>query len=256
MSPRLRKVTTASGATAVQIVRKHRGKVTVLEHLGSAHTEAELTALLTAGEEKLADYGTAEQLELELGLPADTAAPPRARTVVGSRSSILIDAITQSWKRLGFGEVVNDNAFFHLVLARLVEPTSKADSLRVLAELDIEPPHHNTFLNCLVRANERDYRGKIAEKCFAHSVATTGISPPLCGRCGSSPAEWAGRTSIPRSLVKREKSRLSYCPTDSRGTKIVELRSDRQSHRGASERLADTAGSRVNTVITLPYRIL
>src|SRR5699024_2998807 len=94
----------------------------------------------------------------------------------GSRSSVLIDAIAQSWKRLGFDEVVNDNAFFHLVLARLVEPTSKSDSLRVLAELGITPPHHNTFLNCLVRANDRDYRGKIAEKCFAHSVATTGIS--------------------------------------------------------------------------------
>nr|WP_210603398.1 hypothetical protein [Brevibacterium oceani] len=106
MSPRLRKVTTGSGATAVQIVRKHRGKVTVLEHLGSAHTEAELTALLTAGEEKLAGYGAAEQLELELGLPTGTSAPPRARTVVGSRASILIDAITQSWKRLGFGQVI------------------------------------------------------------------------------------------------------------------------------------------------------
>ena len=176
MSPRLRKVTTGSGATAVQIVRKHRGKVTVLEHLGSAHTEAELTALLAAGDEKLADYGAAEQLELELGLSADVAAPPRARTVVGSRSSVLIDAITESWKRLGFADVINDNAFFHLVLARLVEPSSKADSLRVLAELGITPPHHNTFLNSLIRANERDYRGKIAEKCFAHSVATTGIS--------------------------------------------------------------------------------
>jgi len=31
----------------LQIVRKHRGKVTVLEHLGPAHNEAELTALLT-----------------------------------------------------------------------------------------------------------------------------------------------------------------------------------------------------------------
>jgi hypothetical protein len=78
MSPRLRKVTTGSGATAVQIVRKHRGKVTVLEHLGSAHTEAELAALLAAGEEQLADYGAAEQLELELGLPTDAAVPPRA----------------------------------------------------------------------------------------------------------------------------------------------------------------------------------
>ena len=50
-------------------------KVTVLEHLGSAHTEAELTALLAAGDEKLADYGAAEQLELELGLSADVAGP-------------------------------------------------------------------------------------------------------------------------------------------------------------------------------------
>src|SRR5699024_5000599 len=88
MSPRLRKATTGSGATAVQIVRKHRGKVTVLEHLGSAHTEAELTALLTPGDETVADYGQAEKLDLDLGLPTDAAPPPRARTVVGSRSSV------------------------------------------------------------------------------------------------------------------------------------------------------------------------
>ena len=65
MSPRLRKVTAGSGATAVRIVRKHRGKVTDIEHLGSAPTKAELTALLVAGEEKLADYWEAEQLELD-----------------------------------------------------------------------------------------------------------------------------------------------------------------------------------------------
>jgi len=121
MSSRLRKVTTGFGASAVQIVRKHRGKVTVFEHLGFAHTEAELAALLAASEEKLADYGAAEQHEFELGLPTDAAAPPRARTVVGTRSSVLIDSITQSWKTLGFADVTNDDAFFHLVLARPVE---------------------------------------------------------------------------------------------------------------------------------------
>ncbi|MFB9776619.1 IS1634 family transposase, partial [Brevibacterium otitidis] len=157
-------------------MRKYRGKLTVLEHLGSAHTEAELAALLAVGEEKLADYGAGEQLELDLGVPVDAPAPSRAGTVVGSRSGVLIDAIAESWKRLGFADVIDDGAFFHLVLARLVEPTSKADSLRVLAELGIEPPHHNTFLNCLARAKERDYRGRIAARCFAHSVATSGVS--------------------------------------------------------------------------------
>lgn len=105
MQPRLRKVTTGSGATAVQIVRKHRGKVTVLEQLGSAHTESGLRILLAAGDERLADYGVAEQLELELGLPTDAAAPSHARTVVGARSSVLIDAIApvveENWFRRG-----------------------------------------------------------------------------------------------------------------------------------------------------------
>lgn len=43
----------------------------------------------------------------------------RARTVVGSRSSIRIDAITQLWARLGFDDAITGSAFFHLVLARL-----------------------------------------------------------------------------------------------------------------------------------------
>ncbi|MFV0407591.1 MAG: hypothetical protein ACK5LN_12365 [Propioniciclava sp.] len=37
------------GATAVQIVEKRGGVRTVLEHLGSAHDEAELAALLRIG---------------------------------------------------------------------------------------------------------------------------------------------------------------------------------------------------------------
>lgn len=106
-------------------VRGHRGRVTVFKHLGSAYAEAELTALLAAGEEKVADLGAAEQLEL--GLPTDAASPLRTRTIVGSRLSIHIDAVTQSWTRLGFDDAITDQVFFCLVLARLVESKSKAD---------------------------------------------------------------------------------------------------------------------------------
>ena len=45
MSLRLRKIPTASGATAIQIVTKRHGKLTVIEHLGSAHTPAQLGLL-------------------------------------------------------------------------------------------------------------------------------------------------------------------------------------------------------------------
>ena len=42
MSPFVRKVKTASGATAVQIVSKSGGVRRIVEHLGSAHDETEL----------------------------------------------------------------------------------------------------------------------------------------------------------------------------------------------------------------------
>ena len=42
----VRKVRTASGAVAVQVARKDHGRVVILAHLGSAHTDAELGILL------------------------------------------------------------------------------------------------------------------------------------------------------------------------------------------------------------------
>ena len=64
MPAKLREVRTASGATAVQIVIKRHGRVRVLEHLGSAHNETELAALMETGRKKLHEG----QLELDLGL--------------------------------------------------------------------------------------------------------------------------------------------------------------------------------------------
>ena len=45
----LRKVETASGATVVQIAVKEGRRDKVIEHLGSAHTQAELAALMEIG---------------------------------------------------------------------------------------------------------------------------------------------------------------------------------------------------------------
>src|SRR5699024_9723223 len=170
MSPFVRKVPTASGATAVQIADKTGGQYRIVEHLGSARTPEDLAALVEAGKAKLRDPGQA-------ALDFETADKPRVSSAVvkSSRSGLLVDTIRTVYERLGF-DIIDDEAFFQLVVARLVEPTSKSGSVRVLDELGVEVVHRNTFLNCLVRANERDYRDKIAEKCFAHSVATTGIS--------------------------------------------------------------------------------
>lgn len=162
MSPFLRKVKTASGATAVQIVEKKHGQRRILEHLGSAHTEAQLAALMHAGRAKLAVN------QPELDFDPGTGGRPRSGAVVAGKSSkLLVDVIRGSWDRLGFG-IVKDEAFFQLVLARLVEPTSKLDSLRVIAELGVEPVHLSTVKRALKRCANKDYRSMIQTACFEH----------------------------------------------------------------------------------------
>ena len=81
--------------------------------------------------------------------------------------------MTGTYARLGF-DVVGDPVFRDLVLCRVVEPTSKLDSVRVLAELGTKPPHVNTLYNCLQRVVGRDYRSLIATACWAHVTRTGG----------------------------------------------------------------------------------
>ncbi|QYF89899.1 hypothetical protein [Arthrobacter sp. PAMC25284] len=49
----MRKITTASGAVAVHVVAKGRGRVVEIDHLGSAHSDAELELLLELARERL-----------------------------------------------------------------------------------------------------------------------------------------------------------------------------------------------------------
>ncbi len=72
----VRTVKTASGATAVQMVHSTRRGSCDIEHLGSAHDEAELEALKAAARQRLAQ----DQLEPDLGLEAAAGAGPLAIT--------------------------------------------------------------------------------------------------------------------------------------------------------------------------------
>src|SRR5665811_1463091 len=111
------------------------------------------------------------QDELDLGLRAP-AGPPSAR-VVSSSCWLLWQVLTDAYRHLGF-DVLGDEAFRAMVLARLVEPTSKADTGRVLEELGVPAVHVNTLHAALRRSRERDYRGRLATACLAHSARTTG----------------------------------------------------------------------------------
>jgi hypothetical protein len=132
-------VKTASGATAVQIVYSwHRGSREI-EHIGSAHDEAELELLKTVARQRLA----AGQGELDLGL--DRAAAGGPLPVTASRMSCLLDALSHAYRVLGFDRASGGDAVFgQLVAARIIEPVSKARSLRVLEEAGVAGPSFAT----------------------------------------------------------------------------------------------------------------
>src|SRR5665647_1327729 len=177
MSGFIRKVKTASGATAVQIVEKRGGVRRIVEHVGSAHDEAGLSVLVQVARERL----HAGQQVLDLGL--DPAVTPAAAdggaagqaVVTGTASQVLWQVLTDAYARLGF-EVLGDEAFAAMVLARCVEPASKLATIEILNELGVRAPHRNTLSAALSRATVRDYRNTLARACSAHSLRTTGTS--------------------------------------------------------------------------------
>jgi len=162
--PYVRTVKTASGATAVQIVySSHRGSRDI-EHIGSAHDDAELELLKAAARQRLA----AGQGELDLGL--DTAAAGGPLPITASRMGCLLDALSQVYDVLGFGQASGrDEVFRGLVLARIIEPVSKADSLRVLEEAGLAGPSYATLKRRLPVYAREAWRRKLSAACAAHA---------------------------------------------------------------------------------------
>ena len=177
----MRKVKTASGATAVQIVSKSGGVRRIVEHLGSAHDETELEALLEAGRQKIAAWQGQGLLDLESLEPAPGRTGLARTTVESKHSRLLWEVLHGAYQRLGLGEAVGgDRAFEQMVLARLIEPTtSKAQVPRVLGDLGLEPVTVRTLFRSLGRCVERGYREAISQALFEH-VTNTGGGLALC----------------------------------------------------------------------------
>lgn len=182
----VRKVRTASGAVAVQVVTKRCGRREILAHVGSAHTDAELGILLEkaravilgdqgqlpfevpARAESVSDVADGSAATLFGPAPKSTGLPVGPGRTVGTSSRLLYEAIGTVYDGLGFS-TLGDEVFRDLVITRIVEPTSKLDSLRVLADLGVNPVSYRTIQRHLRSIITGHYREKIATKCFTHS---------------------------------------------------------------------------------------
>jgi hypothetical protein len=163
----VRTVKTASGARAVQIVHSSRRGSRDIEHIGSAHDDAELELLKAAARQRL----VAGQGELDLGLaPARSTGGGGALPITSSRMQHLWDALGHGYEVLGFERAADgDEVFRQLVLARIIEPTSKLDSLRVLEEVGIDPPLYRTVTRRLRVFAADSWREKVAAACAAQA---------------------------------------------------------------------------------------
>jgi len=190
----VRKVRTASGAVAVQVVRKHRGQRTILAHVGSAHTDAELGIMVEAARriaeadqgaldievaartqrvDDVADWRTGTLSLPTAGAPKGAPVPPGRTTATCSR--LLYDTLAAVYDWLGF-DAIDDPVFRDLVIARLVEPTSKADATRVLTDLGADTVSYKTIQRHLAKIITGDYRSAVARKCFTHAADRGGLS--------------------------------------------------------------------------------
>lgn len=158
----IRKVKTKSGATAIQIAHKSYGRVVKIEHLGSAHTEEELSILLSLAKKRL------EEGQQSL-FPSFS--PPATAFRVGIKqtfSRLLFQVLKEQYECLGFTKL-GDEYFAYLTIARIVEPTSKLDSLRVLSDLGIGNLSKDRLYRCLTQVVTQNYRKTICRLCFDHS---------------------------------------------------------------------------------------
>jgi hypothetical protein len=161
----VRTVKTSSGATAVQIVWSSRRGSRSIEHLGSAHDESQLEALKAAAAQRLAEG----QGVLDLGLKL-AGADGDPLEILGSQSSHLWGGLCQAYGVLRFDSVLKgDEVLRDLVLARIIEPTSKIDAERVLSETGVAAASYRTVKRRLPVIAKPAVRQALSAACAAHA---------------------------------------------------------------------------------------
>jgi hypothetical protein len=127
---KIRIVKTASNAKAVQVVRYQNNKRTILQHIGSAHTEDELNDLLKIAEEWMKDFS--QQLSIFPDEGPNKLIHLNHCTFIGIQYNFFYQQIRAIQDIMGFSglpTLLND-----LVIIRIFEPASKLRSLELLEQ--------------------------------------------------------------------------------------------------------------------------
>lgn len=129
----IRTVKTASGATAVQVVRYQNRKRIVVKHIGSARTPEELLSLQQTAQIWI-DRETRQQYLFPVDKKgASTLLPLDKLRNLGFRYAFAYEVLMQIFRLFDFHRLRNQ-ILLDLVLVRMIQPASKRESLELLSE--------------------------------------------------------------------------------------------------------------------------
>ncbi|SHE25561.1 Hypothetical protein ACGLYG10_1782 [Actinomyces glycerinitolerans] len=113
------------------------------------------------------------------GLTPQAAGQAASAVVESKRSALLWDVLSGAYEALGLDEAVGgDEGFKQMVLARLIEPTSKEQVPRVVSELGVGSVSRASLFRSLARCITGDYRSRIQAACLRHVTGRGDLS--LC----------------------------------------------------------------------------
>jgi len=158
MSAYVREKELSNGTTVIQVEFKDGRRRVGLKHVGTAHNEVELK-LLRDEAQKIKLGG---QLYFDFAKPKESVAK-----LLRAYSQTLWDALEGEYDKLGFGHL-DDKIFRQLVLARIIEPASKLDTIRILDGLGLDSPSNTAIHRCLKRVAYNQYREIVSSICFRY----------------------------------------------------------------------------------------
>ena len=173
--PRIRLVPTGSGATAVQIIWRYHQRRPILDHIGSAHTDHELELLklkaqrLIDGNQLALDYPTTPPM-------SPTGTPEAPLAVASQRAGYLLDAITTIYHDIGLDQATcGDEIFKNLVIARIIHPGSKLDSIETLAEVGVTSASYRTITRALPKYATASFQAALTKQLASFARIGPGV---------------------------------------------------------------------------------
>ena len=131
---RVRTTTTASLATAVQIVRYEGKKTIIIKHIGSAKNNADLLSLKKIAANFINAYTKQQSLfNLEQDNYPNHILSLKHCEYLGARHTFIYEVIANLFSLFGFNRLKN-NMLCDLVLMRIIEPSSKREAIALLQE--------------------------------------------------------------------------------------------------------------------------